>query len=195
MGARKVQPGAVCRSPRGLLSRPRQFIPGRPLGFASPDGARGFSLIELLIVVAIILIIAAIAIPNFLRSKMLANETAAVAACKKILTAQVAYSTTFGGGFSELLEQLGPPPVGTPVSTDRAGLLDEILTGGTKHGYVFTYTSYDNNGDGQYEAFELVAVPTAYNVTGVRSFFINNSGVVRATGENRPATVDDSPIG
>jgi type IV pilus assembly protein PilA len=195
MGARKVQPGAVCRSPRGLLSRPLQFIPGRALRFASAQGARGFSLIELLIVVAIILIVAAIAIPNFMRSRMSANETAAVAACKKILTAQVAYSTTFGGGFSERLEQLGPPPAGSPVSPDRAGLLDEILVSGTKHGYIFTYTSYDNNGDGQFEAFDLLAVPTAYNVTGVRSFFINNSGVVRATGENRPATENDPPIG
>jgi prepilin-type N-terminal cleavage/methylation domain-containing protein len=154
---------------------------------------RGFSLIELLIVVAIILIVAAIAIPNFTRARMAANEAAAVAACKKITTAEVVYSTTYGRGFSELLEHLGPPAGGAPATPLAASLLDEILAGGTKHGYVFDYVPVDANGDGIYEAFTLNAGPQSPGITGNRYFFIDQSGVVR---QNRgaPATSASTPI-
>ena len=70
---------------------------------------RGFSLIELLIVVAIILIIAAIAIPNFLRSRIAANQASAIESLRVISTAEVTYSTTYGTGFSTSLSALGPP--------------------------------------------------------------------------------------
>ena len=157
--------------------------------------SRGFSLIELLIVVAIILIIAAIAIPSLVRARIAANEAAAVAACKKIVTAQVVYASTFGIGYSQTLAQLGPPvPPGGPVTANNAALLDEIVTGGSKHGYRFTYNSTDTNGDGIVDAFQVTASPLNPGVTGERHFYIDQSGVIRAR-RGGVAGPGDPPIG
>ena len=97
---------------------------------------KGFSLIELLIVVAIILIIAAIAIPNLLRSKMAANESSAVGSVRTLNTAQVTYSSTYGTGFTTLA-QLGGP-AGCVAAPATACLIDPVLTVGTKSGYTLT---------------------------------------------------------
>src|SRR5262250_2420142 len=99
---------------------------------------KGFSLIELLIVVAIILIIAAIAIPNLLRSRMAANEASAVGSLRTINTACVTYSTTYQSvGYPSSLAALGPAASATSTSAD---LIDSVLAGGTKSGYSFAYT-------------------------------------------------------
>src|SRR5258705_7519948 len=99
---------------------------------------KGFSLIELLIVVAIILIIAAIAIPNLLRSKMASNEASAVSALRTINTSSVAYSTTYGQ-YPGTLGSLGPMSGTSPDST-TADLIDSVLASGVKSGYNITYT-------------------------------------------------------
>lgn len=98
---------------------------------------KGFSLIELLIVVAIILIIAAIAIPNLVRSRIAANEASAVGSLRSINTACMTYSANYGG-FPPTLASLRPAGgVPTPAAAD---LIDSVLAGGTKSGYVFTYS-------------------------------------------------------
>src|SRR5260221_3383898 len=97
----------------------------------------GFSLIELLTVVAIILIIVAIAIPNLLRSKMAANEASAVGSLRTMNTSAVAFSTTYGN-YPSILGDLGPSS--SPTST-AADLIDSALVTGTKSGYTFLYNA------------------------------------------------------
>ena len=151
---------------------------------------KGFSLIELLIVVAIILIIAAIAIPNLLRSKMAANEASAVGSLRSINTACVTYSTTYGTGYPALLANLGPA---TPATAAAADLIDSVLAAGTKSGYVFTFTAGAAVG-GTINTYEVTAIPSNVGTTGQRRFFTNQSGVIRADA-NGTADVNSTPIG
>jgi type IV pilus assembly protein PilA len=132
---------------------------------------QGFSLIELLIVVAIILIIAAIAIPNLLRSKMAANEASAVGSLRTLNTASVAYSTTYGT-YPPGLANLGP--ASSPSST-TADLVDSVLASGTKSGYTFTWSAGTGN-----MSYSITGAPSTAGVTGQRYFFTNQSGVIRA---------------
>lgn len=151
---------------------------------------KGFSLIELLIVVAIILIIAAIAIPNLLRSRMQANEASAVGSLRSINTAAVSYSSTYGG-FPPTLLSLGP---GAPATAATADLIDAVLAAGTKSGYTFPYAAVDANADGRMDTYTVNADPTTPGTTGQRFFFTDQSGVVRAN-TAAMATVADPPIG
>jgi len=152
---------------------------------------KGFSLIELLIVVAIILIIAAIAIPNLLRAKMAANEASAVGSMRTINTSSVEYSTTYGG-FPQTLLSLGGPAGGTAASTS-AELIDAVLAAGTKSGYTFTYTTGATDSSGNILAYTLTAVPTSIGTTGQRQFFTDQSGVIRANPAGA-ASVNSTPL-
>jgi prepilin-type N-terminal cleavage/methylation domain-containing protein len=142
---------------------------------------KGFSLIELLIVVAIILIIAAIAIPNLLRSRMAANEASAAASLRTIGTANVTYSSTYNIGFAGDLASLGPDTTSVPPvpTSDNADLLDTNLAGGTKSGYTFSYTapgvpdSASPNG-----TYSTAAVPVAAGSTGTSTFCIDQTNTV-----------------
>ena len=154
-----------------------------------PSG--GFSLIELLIVVAIILIIAAIAIPNFMRSRMAANEAATVQNMRNISTAEVAYSTTYGIGFSATLPDLGPGGGGPPTPTG-AQLIDDILATGVKAGFTLSYSSSAPS-NGVIFDYTLNADPTTVGVTGSRHFFSDQTGVIRQNVAAK-ATVLDTPI-
>ena len=154
---------------------------------------KGFSLIELLIVVAIILIIAAIAIPNLLRSKMAANEASAVGSMRTINTSSVEYSTTYGG-FPPTLLSLGGPAGGTATSSS-AELIDAVLAGGTKSGYSFSYTTGATDSNGNILAYTMTSIPTSMGVTGQRTFFTDQSGVIRADASGSgSATINSTPL-
>ena len=144
---------------------------------------KGFSLIELLIVVAIILIIAAIAIPNLLRAKIAANESSAVGSLRTIVTTSVQYSSTYGTGYPPALANLGPPAagcVGNVAVAATACLIDPVLAAGTKSGYTFKQAP--NTGAGTtlapFTGFEATANPLNVGSTGQRSFCVDQSGVI-----------------
>jgi type IV pilus assembly protein PilA len=139
--------------------------------------ARGFSLIELLIVVAVILVIAAIAIPNFIRSKMRANEAAAVANVRNITTGEVIYSTTYNIGFSSTLAKLGGNTVA--VDQNNAGLIDSVLSAGTKTGYLFTYDVVSTDANGNVQAYSINADPVLPGQSGDRHFYADQSAIIR----------------
>jgi prepilin-type N-terminal cleavage/methylation domain-containing protein len=148
---------------------------------------KGFSLIELLIVVAIILIIAAIAIPNLLRSKMAANEASAVATLRTLNTAAVAYSTTYGN-YPPTLASLGPIAANGVPSSTLADLVDSVIAvdPATKAGYTFVFT-------GGGSTYSITAKPVTTGSTGQRGFFTNQSGVIRADNSG-VATSGSTPL-
>jgi type IV pilus assembly protein PilA len=140
---------------------------------------KGFSLIELLIVVAIILIIAAIAIPNLLRARMSANEASAVGSIRTINTAEVSYDTTYSAiGFSpNLLSLGGAPAVACVPAAATACLIDSVLAAGNKSGYTFAAASVA--GGPPTVSYETSGVPVTLNQTGIRSFCSYEDSVVR----------------
>jgi type IV pilus assembly protein PilA len=140
---------------------------------------KGFSLIELLIVVAIILIIAAIAIPNLLRARMAANESSAVGTVRTLVTAEVTYSSTWNIGFSPDLVSLGGTAVPCVASSTTACLIDPLIAaGGPKSGYNVAAVG-GTPVNGVISTFGASAWPVTQGTTGTRTFCSDESGVVR----------------
>jgi prepilin-type N-terminal cleavage/methylation domain-containing protein len=138
---------------------------------------KGFSLIELLIVVAIILIIASMAIPNLLRARMSANEASAVAAVRTVNTAQISYDSAYPTvGYAATLAALGGTTCSPPNSTS-ACLIDTLLASGTKSGYTFTLAVADST---PVASYTVIASPAVPNQTGVRFFCSFADAVVRS---------------
>jgi prepilin-type N-terminal cleavage/methylation domain-containing protein len=158
---------------------------------------KGFSLIELLIVVAIILIIAAIAIPNLLRARIAANESSGVSSIRTINTGQATYQMTFPGtGYSATLGALGPGvatgcPAGGPTNA-AACLIDFVLANANtvataKSGYYFAMGN--PAGGPPNTGYTVGGAAATFNVSGVRGFCSNEDGVIRFT-----ASLNGGPI-
>lgn len=129
-------------------------------------GARGFSLIELLIVIAIILVILAVAVPKLGSAKMNANEMVVIREVQTIHQAETQYMSQFGK-FAATLAELGPPTSGGP-GPQAADLIPSSLAAGEKDGYVFTLTATP-------QGYTVNANPKVYNSTGRRTFFSDQS--------------------
>ena len=155
---------------------------------------RGFSLIELLIVVAIILIIAAIAIPSLLRARISANEASAVSGIRTISTAQITYFQTFQVGYADTLGKLGPPTsggcAGAAGTSTAACLIDWVVTNSTtvpKSGYEFQVST---GASGDTQSYVATTFADVWDRTGVRSFCSVEDHVIRVkfpTGQDSAA--------
>jgi len=130
---------------------------------------KGFTLVEIMIVVAIIALLAAIAIPNLLRARLGANETAAIGACKTISTAmenwRSRHNANYAGASLATLSGATPP------------YIDQVLGAGTKQGYTFAIALGAVAG-GKTIAYDCTATPITYQTTGERSFIVDESGVI-----------------
>jgi type IV pilus assembly protein PilA len=155
--------------------------------------AAGFSLIELMIVVAVIVIIAALAIPQLLRARMAANEAAAVSALRTLATQEANYDSSFGPGFSPSLAALGPALPGNPATAAHADLIDQVFASGLRGGYQFLYTPLVPSGATAPTGYTVTANPISPGITGEWFFYLDQSNVVRQN-DGSPASVSSSPL-
>ena len=145
---------------------------------------RGFTLMELLIVMSIMIILMLIAIPNFISMKSSADETSAMQSLRAIYQAQIQYQTNFpANGFACQLSQLGGNPNSGPPSPTAAQMLQGDLAAGQKSGYTFAIvncTKVTVNNQDQYTSYEATAVPQSIGKTGHRGFCIDPAGEIKA---------------
>ena len=141
----------------------------------------GFTLVEIMIVVAIVATLTTLVISSVLRARHNANETAALASCRTVLTAaQTFYANSYPHSYpSDLLDLV------LPVSDPP--YIDDVLASGVKQGYEFTYAFIDS------ENFTLNADPVVSGRTGTRHFFADERGSIKANAEEE-ATEDDPAV-
>jgi len=155
--------------------------------------AEGFTLTELLIVIGLILVVAALVIPHFLHSKIAANEASAVSAIQTINRAEISYQSAYPTkGFAAKLADLGGAKPCVP-SAASACLIDNVLAGGTKNGYVFASIGTTPAANGVLMDYTVGAAPVEYNETGVRLFCSTSNAVIRYSANPRHGTTPPDP--
>jgi type IV pilus assembly protein PilA len=165
---------------------------------------KGFTLVELLIVAAILGIVAALAVPGLLRSRMSANEASAIASLRAIVSAQIAYSTTCGrNGYASALPTLGAPPPGSAIAFIEQDL---ALATALKSGYAITMTSGlgavpglpDCNGTVTTNGYYGTGEPVGFGTSGARAFAVNATGTIwqvhAAAAPGEPFAAPATPI-
>ncbi len=120
-------------------------------------------------------------------------QSSAAGSVRAIYAAQLTYATTYKQGYAAKLKWLGLPKEGSKPSPERADLIGDLLAAGTMRGYRFTFTPGPPDEKREITSYTLTAQPLTYKRTGCRIFFTDESGVRRATQEDRAATADDSP--
>jgi type II secretory pathway pseudopilin PulG len=140
----------------------------------------------------IVLIIAAIVIPNLLRPRITANQASAVGSLRTLNTAAMTYASTYNMGFPTSSAALAPPVGSAPPNANAAGLIDAVLASGTRNGYVFTYTPGGKDDHGRIKTYTIHADPIASS-TGTNHYYTDQSGVVRQD-SNGPANEQSLPI-
>ncbi len=135
---------------------------------------QGFTLIELMIVVAIIAIIASIALPSLLSARKSGNEMSAITSLRTLMTVNVQYRSRFSEYGADLAD------------LQTTGYIDSVLGAGTKSGYTFTY-------EGATDTWSVAAAPVTMTTTGDRSFFVDQTGVIRSV-EGTSASSTSGPI-
>jgi type IV pilus assembly protein PilA len=140
-----------------------------------------------------LLIIAAIAIPNLVRSRIAGNQASAVGSLRTINTAAETYAATYNHGYPTSLAALGPPRSGRAPDADAADLIDEVLASGTRSGYVLTYAPGEKGADGRVDRYTLHAGPITPGTTGMNHYFTDETGVIRQE-TDRPASKESPPI-
>ena len=188
-------PSAVV-SPAGWPLPPDPASLGAPRHSVSTEKSSAMTILAVvgggLVVLFVILIVAAIAIPNLLRSKMAANQAAAVGSLRTLNTACVSYADTYGG-FPPSLSALGGQDNGGAPSATAAQLIDNVLQSGRKSGYLFFYSAADPDDKGVISSYAVNADPVVAGSTGARHFFTDQSGVIRAE-TSGPANQNSPPI-
>lgn len=139
---------------------------------------KGFTLVEVMVVLAIVMTLATLVISSVLRARHNANEVAAIAGCKTIVTAcQNFYANTLPHSYPSDLSDLIAPISNPPY-------IDSVLASGTKQGYTFTYVFIDS------ESFSLNSDPVIQGKTGTRHFFVNESGIIKARQNGQAVSTD-----
>ena len=154
--------------------------------FTNRKRTAGFSLIELLIVIAIILIILAVALPKLTNARRYAQEMAAVKAITTVHTAETQYYSQYGA-YATTLQQLGPPASGSPGPTG-AELIDRDLASGEKGGFKFVLQQTPTG-------YALIVNPTAFGTSGSHTYYSDQSMTIHQHNGQEPATANDPLLG
>ena len=147
-----------------------------------------------LVLYPVVLVLAAVQMPSIFPPRIRPGQASAVGCLRTINTAEETYRATYKKGYSPTLKALAPPSNGAPASPAAAGLIDDVLASGRKTGYTFTYTPGPVNSAGQITTYSVTAVPSDPTCTQWGRHFTDETGIIRQTLDNRPATAQDPPI-